>query len=137
MAHVQTAHLKLWKPQDLVVDKISSQKMFVDNIDMLEEFARSVLQNVHQSVQTLNDLKAINTSDTTIFKTGMLIMVHEYGIYSFNRDSTATESNAVVAPTTGGGRWITTAPTDLALTPRQVSTNTELDTLLTNILTQM
>lgn len=82
--------------------------MFVDNINALELFAQSILQNVHQSVQSLDELRAIDTSDRTIFKTGMLIMLNGYGIYSFNRDSTADESHAVVVPTTGGGRWIAT-----------------------------
>lgn len=108
MAHIQTNYLKLWKPQDLSIDKISSQKMFVDNIDSLESFAQSILQNAHQPVNTLTELKDINTSDRTIFKTGMLIMVNGYGIYSFNRDSTADESHAVVVPNIGGGRWIAT-----------------------------
>lgn len=108
MAHIKTNYLKLWKPQDLSIDKISSQKMFVDNINALELFAQSILQNVHQSVQSLDELRAIDTSDRTIFKTGMLIMLNGYGIYSFNRDSTANESHAVVVPTAGGGRWIAT-----------------------------
>lgn len=106
MAHTQTEYLGLWKPQSLSIDKISSQKMFIDNIVAMEEFGKSILKNVHQSVNTLTELKAIDTSDTEIFKTGMLIIVSELGAYIFNRDSKATESNDVVAPTVGGGRWI-------------------------------
>ena len=44
MAHIQSKLLKLWKPQNLTVDKISSQKMFIDNIDALESFGLSVLK---------------------------------------------------------------------------------------------
>lgn len=137
MAHVQEEYSGLWYPQDLALDKINSQKMFADNIHATEAFALSTMQKVHRSVQTLDDLKAIDTSDATLFKTGMLIMVHEYGLYSFNRNSTADESNAVVAPTTGIGRWITTQTTDIALTPRLVNTTAELDTLLASMLEQM
>lgn len=137
MAHIQTNYLKLWKPQDLSIDKISSQKMFVDNIDSLESFAQSILQNAHQPVNTLTELKDINTSDRTIFKTGMLIMVNGYGIYSFNRDSTADESHAVVVPNVGGGRWIATTASDIALTPIEVQNNDALDSRLDSILINM
>ena len=137
MAHIRTSHLGLWKPQDLNLDKISSQKMFIDNINALELFAQSILQNVHQSVQSLDELRAIDTSDRTIFKTGMLIMLNGYGIYSFNRDSTADESHAVVVPTTGGGRWIATTASDIVLTPIEVQSNDALDSRLELILTNM
>lgn len=132
MAHIQTPYLNLWHPQDLAVDKINSQKMFVDNIDTIEDFAKVTMQKVHQPVQNLAALRAIDTSDTTLFTTGMLIMVYEYGMYYFDRNSTADESNAIVAPTTGGGRWITTQITDIALSPREVANAAALDTLLTN-----
>lgn len=36
MAHIKTSNLGLWKPQDLNLDKISSQKMFIDNINILD-----------------------------------------------------------------------------------------------------
>lgn len=138
MAHIQTAHLGLWKPQDLTIDKISSQKMFVDNINMIEAFAEQTLQNMHKSVKSLADLRAINTSDTALFKNGTLIMVQDNGMYSFNRNSTADDdNNAIIAPTTGGGRWITIQGTDIVLTPLGVNSATELDNLLTNILTNM
>lgn len=138
MAHIQTTHLGLWKPQDLTIDKINSQKMFVDNINAMETFAEQTLQNMHKSVKSLADLRAINTSDTALFKTGMLIIVQDNGMYSFNRSSTANDdNNAIIAPTTGGGRWITTQVTDIAVVPRRVTTISEFDTLLTNILTSM
>ena len=137
MAHIQTTYAQLWKPQDLSIDKISSQKMFVDNINQTENIILSLLQNVHQSVKTLSELRAIDTTDATLFKTGMLIMVHEYGMYQFNRASTADESNAVVKPTIGVGRWITTTPTEIALAPIAVNTTAELDALLTNMVNQM
>lgn len=137
MAHVQEKYSGLWYPQDPTVDKISSQKMFIDNIHAMEALALSTMQNVHKSVQTLDDLRAIDTSDATLFKTGMLVMVHEYGLYSFNRNSTATASNAVVIPTVGPGRWIATMPTDIAFTPIEVQSNEDLNTRLESILANM
>lgn len=137
MAHVQTPYLNLWHPQDLAVDKINSQKMFVDNTLAMEAFAKQILQNAHQPVNTLAELKAIDTSDTELFKTGMLIMVRDYGIYSFNRNSAAIESNAVVAPTVGGGRWIATTTPDIAMTPIEVQNNEDLNTKLGSILVNM
>lgn len=138
MAHVQTQYAGLWKPQDLSVDKISSQKMFVDNVNAMEAFALSTSQRIYRSVRELSDLRAINTSDTTLFKTGMLIMVQNNGIYSFNRDSTADDdNNAVIAPTVGSGRWITTTTTDIAIGLRQISNDNELDAMLTTILNNM
>lgn len=106
MAHIQTQYGGLWKPQDLALDKISSQKMFIDNIDFIESFIKEGKQKLHQSVKTIADLKAIDTSDTTLFTTGMLIMVYEIGIFYFNRNATGTDSSDIVTPTTGGGRWI-------------------------------
>lgn len=106
MAHIQTQYGGLWKPQDLALDKISSQKMFIDNIDFIESFIKEGKQKLHQSVKTIADLKAIDTSDTTLFTTGMLIMVYEIGIFYFNRNATGTDSSDIITPTTGGGRWI-------------------------------
>lgn len=137
MAHVQTKYGGLWKPQDLSLDKISSQKMFIDNVNAMENVAKVSMQKMHSPVKDLNALRAIDTSDTTLFTTGMLIMVYEIGMFYFNRNSTADESFAIIAPTTGGGRWITTQTTDIAMTPRRVATIEEFDTLLTNILMQM
>ena len=111
MAHIQTQYGGLWKPQDLTLDKISSQKMFVDNIDSMESFIKEGKQKVHPSVKTIADLKAIDTSDTALFTTGMLIMVHEVGIFCFNRNTTdgaSTDSDDIIVPTTGGGEWIST-----------------------------
>lgn len=138
MAHIQTENLGLWKPQDLGVDKVNPQKMFIDNINIIENFGKTTMQNMHPSVQTLNELRTINTSNTELFKSGMLIIVRDNGMYSFNRNSTADDdNNAIIAPTTGGGRWITTQGTDIVLTPRGVNSATELDDLLTTILTNM
>ena len=111
MAHIQTQYGGLWKPQDLTLDKISSQKMFVDNIDSMESFIKEGKQKVYPSVKTIADLKAIDTSDTALFTTGMLIMVHEVGIFCFNRNTigdASTDSDDIIVPTTGGGEWIST-----------------------------
>lgn len=112
--------------------------MFIDNIDKIDEFAKITMQKMHSPVKSLSDLRSIDTSDATLFSSGMLIMVQENGIYSFNRSSTASDdNNAIIAPTTGVGRWITTQVTDIALSARVVNDNTEFDTLLTNVLSQM
>lgn len=138
MAHILSKYLKLWKPQNLTIDKISSQKMFIDNIDAMEDFAKVTMQKVHKSVKSIADLRAINTSDSTLFTTGMLIMVQDKGMYSFNRSSTAVDDgNASIAPTTGGGRWLTTQVTDIILSTHVVNDNTEFDALLTDVLSQM
>lgn len=140
MAHIQTPYLGLWKPQDLTVDKISSQKMFVDNIDAMEAFAQQTSQNIRPSVKSLADLRAINTSDTAVFKNGTLIMVQELGLFVFNRlavGGNGADGNAIIAPTTGGGGWIPTTPSDIPLSGREVSSASELDIQLTNILSNM
>ena len=129
MAHIQTQYGGLWKPQDLTLDKISSQKMFIDNIDSMESFIKEGKQKVHPSVKTIADLKAIDTSDTALFTTGMLIMVHEVGIFCFNRNTTgtSTDSDDIIVPTTGGGEWISTninsAPAGYGLgtTPKKIT----------------
>lgn len=138
MAHILSKYLKLWKPQALGIDKISSQKMFIDNIDTMENFAKVTMQKVHSPVQSIDALRAIDTSDTTLFTTGMLIMVYNVGMYSFVRGSSLVDDgNAVIVPTTGGGRWSAIRPTEMTLSSTKIADNAELDTVLTNTLMQM
>lgn len=107
MAHIQNLYSKLWKPQDLTIDKISSQRMFIDNIDLLEEFALSVLKRTAIPVASIEALRTIDTSDTTLYSDGMTIMIKSNGIYFFDRgNTTADNGTTVIAPTNGGGRWI-------------------------------
>ena len=107
MAHVQGSHIGLWKPQNLTTDKISSQKMFVDNMDLLEEFALSVIKRSTTPVPTIAALRAINTSDTMVYIDGTTVMVKAKGLYFFDRGNTTTDNgDTIIAPTTGGGRWI-------------------------------
>lgn len=143
MAHIQSKYSGLWKPQSLTVDKISSQKMFIDNIDIIEDFAKVTMQKVHAPVQDIASLREINTSDTELFTTGMLIMVCDIGMFMFNRGISSVnggngmDGNAIIAPITGGGVWVPTTPSDIPLSPRGVSSATELDTMLTSILSNM
>lgn len=107
MAHIQSKYLKLWKPQDLTIDKISSQKMFVDNIDFMESFALSVLRRSNAPVESISALRAIDTSDTTLYTDGMTVMVKSSGIYFFDRGNLKDDDGkTIIAPTTGGGRWV-------------------------------
>lgn len=96
--------------------------------------------NLHSSVRTLSELRAINTSDTALFKNGTLIMVQEIGLFAFNRSAVGgngSDGNAIIASITGGGGWVPTTPSDIPLTGREVSTAADLDTQLTNMLTNM
>lgn len=89
------------------MDKISSQKMFVDNIDALESFALSVLKRSSTPVATVDALRAIDTSDTILYSDGMTIMVKSAGLYFFDRgNTTADDGRNIIAPATGGGRWV-------------------------------
>lgn len=107
MAHIQTNYMKLWKPQDLAIDKINSQRMFIDNINAMEAFALSTLKKLHTPVASITELRAIDTSDTILYTNGIAIIVRSSGLYFFDRSSTATDNNdTIIAPTTGGGRWI-------------------------------
>lgn len=107
MAHIQTNYLKLWKPQDLVVDKISSQKMFIDNIDALDSFALSILGRVDAPVASIEELRAIDTSDIMVYHDCITIMVKSHGVYFFDRLNTSNDDGkTIIAPTVGGGRWI-------------------------------
>lgn len=140
MAHVQEEYSRLWYPQDPTVDKVNSQKMFIDNIHMIEAFVLAAKQGIHTPVKALADLRAINTSDTTLFKTGMLILVQELGMFMFNRSAiggNGADGNAIIAPITGGGGWVPTTPSDIPLSGREVSTANELDIQLTNALNNM
>lgn len=107
MAHIQTSYSKLWKPQSLSMDKINSQKMFIDNINAMEELALSILKRSNTPVASIAELRDIDTSDTTLYTDGMTIMVKSNGIYFFDRGNTnADDGKTIIAPTTGGGRWI-------------------------------
>lgn len=107
MAHILNKYSRLWKPQDLSIDKISSQKMFVDNIDAMEALALSVLKRTNVPVTSISELRAIDTSDTTLYTDGMTIMVKSNGLYFFDRgNSSADDGKTIIAPTTGGGRWV-------------------------------
>lgn len=108
--------------------------------DFVQAAINTINSNLHWSVKTVNDLRAINTSDTTLFKNGTLIMVQELGLFVFNRSAiggNGADGNAIIAPVTGGGGWVPTTPTDIPLSGREVSTAAELDIQLTNILSSM
>lgn len=107
MAHVQTDYMGLWRPQDLAIDKISSQKMFIDNVNAIEAFGVSMLSLIDTPVESIDDLRAINTSDADIYRDGKIIAVKHVGIYQFYRTSDATDTNYdVITPSTGVGRWV-------------------------------
>lgn len=107
MAHIQSLYAKLWKPQNIAVDKINSQMMFIDNIDALEAFALSVLKRSDIPVASLDELRAVNTSDTALYVTGTTIVVKSHGLYFFDRgNTTADDGKNIIAPSAGGGRWI-------------------------------
>lgn len=106
---------------------------------MQDEFI-AINSNLHRSVQTVSELRAINTSDTTLFKNGTLIMVQENGLFVFNRSAVGgngADGNAIIAPITGGGGWVPTTTTGIAMSSRYVATVDELDLLLTTTLLQM
>lgn len=108
--------------------------------DYMKSELNNVYSNIHGSVKTLGDLRSINTSDTTLYKNGTLIMVQEIGLFVFNRAAVGgngSDGNAIIAPITGGGGWVPTTPSDIPLAGREVSTAAELDTQLTNMLTNM
>jgi hypothetical protein len=140
MAHVQTKYAGMWKPQDLAVDKISPQKVFIDNTDAVDNFAKITMQKMHTPVRTLDELKAIDTSDTAIFTNGTLIVVANSGLYQFDRTSILNENStwSVVIPTKGGGRWLSVVlSTRMTASYDDVGTSEQLDTKLTNIITSM
>ena len=108
--------------------------------DSLQDEVNVINSMLHKSVRTLSELRAINTSDTAMFKNGTLIMVQELGLFVFNRSAVGgngADGNAIIAPITGGGGWVPTTPADIPLTGREVSTAAELDTQLTYMLTNM
>lgn len=107
MAHIQDQYSGLWKPQNLAVDKIISQKMFVDNTETLSAFILLQKTLMNQPVNSIIELRAINTSDTTLFPDKKLIFVPCCGWYYLDRDSALADNGTnIIAPTTGGGRWI-------------------------------
>ena len=116
MAHIKSSYVGLWKPQDLTIDKINSQMMFVDNIDALETFGLSLLKNCHAPVTSIDSLRAINTSDTMLYTDGMMIVIKSKGIYLFERGNTnVDDGESIIAPTIGGGRWVALPKSNVGL----------------------
>lgn len=57
-------------------------------------------------VQNLTVLRAIDTTDTDIYKDKWLIHVEDAGLYRFDREGTGVDDgNQIITPTVGGGRW--------------------------------
>lgn len=107
MAHIQDQYSGLWKPQDLAVDKIVSQKMFVDNTNTLSAFILLQKTMLNQSLNSLTALRAVNTTNTTLFCDRKLVYVKINGWFRFDRACTLADNGiTVIAPTIGGGRWI-------------------------------
>lgn len=108
--------------------------------DYAQAELKKINSTLHVSVQTVSELRAINTADTTLFKNGTLIMVQENGLFVFNRGAiggNGADGNAIIAPITGGGGWVPATTTDIAMSSRYVATADELDLLLTTTLLQM
>lgn len=110
MAHIQEKYSGLYKPQDLSVDNISSQKMFIDNIDATEGLYLGILNTIHKPVADITALKAVDTTDGTLYTSGITVYVSSVNsIFTFDRLNTETADDInVIAPSTGAGRWILT-----------------------------
>lgn len=58
-------------------------------------------------VNSITELKALNTTSVSDYKDKVMILVENAGLYRLDRESSATgDDNFTVAPTTGVGRWI-------------------------------
>jgi len=109
MAHINKAYSGLNRPQNISFDKIDPQKMFVDNIEILENLYINNIKTIILPTSSIATLRAINTSDIDIFTDGKLINVIGIGIFYFVRANTDVDDNInIIAPTIGGGRWINT-----------------------------
>ena len=81
MAHIQTEHVGLWKPQNLSLDKINSQKMFIDNIDILDSRFASINANLG------NKFSIINTRLTNIERIPITIPMYDQGGTEYQMDT--------------------------------------------------
>jgi len=58
-------------------------------------------------VQSLVDLKSLDTTNLSDFPDKVLINVEDAGIYRFDRESTSIDNGeSIIQPTTGPGRWL-------------------------------
>ena len=93
MAHINKAYSGLNRPQNISFDKIDPQKMFVDNIEILENLYINNIKTIILPTSSIATLRAINTSDIDIFTDGKLINVIGIGIFYFVRANTDVDDN--------------------------------------------
>ena len=87
---------------DKVLDEVGLELLLADIRTNLAD----VDNRIHEAVQDVAALKAIDTTDAGLYPDKMVINVEDKGIYRLDRNSSATANDdTVVAPTAGTGRW--------------------------------
>jgi hypothetical protein len=87
-------------------DGIDPQKMYVDNIIQHEANYVGIIKMMKGSVGSIVELKAIDTSDTTKYVDGTMILLRGVGIYYFDASSVSTDDGScIIEPSNGRGRW--------------------------------
>jgi hypothetical protein len=87
-------------------DGIDPQKMYVDNILQHETNYVGIIKMMKGSVGSIVELKAIDTSDTTKYVDGTMILLRGVGVYYFDSVLSAGDDTYIVAPTNNRGRWV-------------------------------
>lgn len=106
MAHEQKPYSGLWLPQSLT-DNVDQQKMFIDNINKEDENFNSLNGRIKQSVQSFTALRAINTTDSTLYPDGTMVLVKSKGIFYLDLSSALNDDGMyIIKPTYGNGRWL-------------------------------
>lgn len=118
MAHIQTQYSKQWYPDSITNNKVSSQKIFIDNVIAMDNLLKNLIANSVDRYISFDALKAVDTSDTDIYTNYKMAFafgqygdgIYGGGIYIFARTMpehapTTDILPGLILPTTGGGMW--------------------------------
>jgi hypothetical protein len=115
----QTSNYALKKPEQTDVVNIEDINANFDTVDT--ELAAGAAK-MQSAVADLTAFKAINT---TVLPDKTIILCENLGLYRYDSSSTATADDFfIIAPTTGGGRWILLAETAYGYSPDTGTANT-------------
>jgi hypothetical protein len=112
------------------MDRVDTQKMFIDNINQHESNYLKITRIISASVGSVAELRTIDTTDTGLYTDGMVILVRGIGTFYFDSTSSAGDDGiGVIKPNVGNGRWLSVVRGDIF----QLASGTAVDITLNGV----